>query len=437
MAISDELLNAERLVRGLFPNGRQERINGADCLRASDMAGGKPADNDGSFIIRLTDGRWYDFNGGVHGDTLDILKARYGYDNRIAVKVLREKGYLPDKPQRQRPDYTAGQADYERWEAALQANRAMPGPKAQADDADDPFGGPADLRRTTVKDDDAALAQSLIPFPLAPATDYPTEEFIRDYAAFKGWTLDADTPYRLFPYRAADDRLAIVVVRFNLADGKKQVRPLRWQAEGQWRWKQSGYGPAPLYNLPALLAEPQAPALIVEGEKAAQAGIGHKQLAGLIPTCPLGGSSVRPTDWTPLANRKVYILGDNDDAGSKFVGKVYALAQQAGAQPIVRIAPATAYQRLGGQGEPPPGWDIADAVILAQPCADCGKVAVQPRHSPEYPYRCADCVRKIMTDFMTPDPCGATDLPVDAAGYCADCKAAGWTFPCPPLTVAA
>lgn len=74
--------------------------------------------------------------------------------------------------------------------------------------------------------------------------------------------------------------------------------------------------PKPIYNLAGLLAQKDKPLLIVEGEKAADAGITLFPEFAVITW--LGGSgTASKADCTHLANRDIYLLPDNDSPGYK------------------------------------------------------------------------------------------------------------------------
>jgi hypothetical protein len=143
--------------------------------------------------------------------------------------------------------------------------------------------------------------------------------------------------------------------RFDMPEGK-EIRPLRYGLcygrEG-WHWKGwSGGAQAPLYRLPAVLADLAAPVLVVEGEKTADAA------DGLFPdravVSPMNGAqSPHKTDWSPLAGRDVTIWPDNDEPGLAFARKVAKLAKNAGAN-VVRIVTVP--------DGAPEGWDLADPV---------------------------------------------------------------------------
>ncbi|MCY2954812.1 MAG: AAA family ATPase [Planctomycetota bacterium] len=105
------------------------------------------------------------------------------------------------------------------------------------------------------------------------------------------------------------------VVRFNLADGEKQFRPI-YPAAGGWRIGDPP-GPLPLYRSDELPAP--GTVWVLEGERCADAGAG----LGLAATTSAHGSaSAAKTDWTPLAEKQVCILPDADAAGEKYAADV-------------------------------------------------------------------------------------------------------------------
>ena len=103
--------------------------------------------------------------------------------------------------------------------------------------------------------------------------------------------------------------------------------------------------PRPLYGLARLTQRPDAPVLVVEGEKVADA-------AGVIfpdhvcTTSPFGALSAAKADWTPLHGRTVVIWPDNDAAGLQYAADVARLV------PGARVVPVPASF--------PDKWDLAD-----------------------------------------------------------------------------
>lgn len=138
------------------------------------------------------------------------------------------------------------------------------------------------------------------------------------------------TPTVTYTYHEADGRIALIVARWNLPDGSKEIRPLTpWvdsNGASRWRWKQApktaqfwkdenAPKSCPLYNLLELMKRPQAAVLVVEGEKTADAAK-HLLPEYVVVTWAGGASSTSFTDWLPLAKRDVVIWPDHDPAGS-------------------------------------------------------------------------------------------------------------------------
>ena len=157
-------------------------------------------------------------------------------------------------------------------------------------------------------------------------------------------------PSQLWPYRYADGELAGYVARWDRPDGGKEIRPLVVK-DGHWR--QRGIPrPRPLYNLQAVRKHPDAPVLVVEGEKTSDAA--GKLFSSYVPTTSMNGAkAAHLSDWTPLKGREVVVWPDNDPDGQRYARKVAALVLTAGASSarIVRLPEGM-----------PPHWDLADPV---------------------------------------------------------------------------
>lgn len=161
-------------------------------------------------------------------------------------------------------------------------------------------------------------------------------------------------PSETWPYRDTESAILGYVWRFDLPDGSKEFTPLTfWQhpKKGQaWRFK-SWPPPRPLYGLDRLAARPEAPVVICEGEKAADAA------QALLPSwiavsAPGGSNSVRQADCDPLRGRRVVIWRDADKAGRKYAESFLTM--------LTGLASSIAVAR-------PPrdvkaGWDAADAL---------------------------------------------------------------------------
>ena len=157
-------------------------------------------------------------------------------------------------------------------------------------------------------------------------------------------------PSQLWPYQYADGELACYVARFDKPDGGKTFRPLVLE-NGSWRTK-SIPEPRPLYNLPALLARTEDTILVVEGEKTTDAA--EKLVSSYVPITSMNGSkSPQLTDWSPLKDRDVVVLRDNDSGGLQYAEDVTNL--------VLKVGPS----RLRIVQLPdgiPAKWDLADPI---------------------------------------------------------------------------
>jgi putative DNA primase/helicase len=144
-----------------------------------------------------------------------------------------------------------------------------------------------------------------------------------------------------------------IVTRF---PGKK-IRPLSWDGSA-WRWK-APPAPRPLLNLEALQAKPDAPALVVEGEKTADAAA-KLFPAVIVTTWPSGCKAVDKADWSPLEGRKVILWPDNDDVGRSAMARI--------AEKLLPMA-GTTVKVVANPPDAPEAWDIADADWTPQQAA--------------------------------------------------------------------
>jgi putative DNA primase/helicase len=112
-----------------------------------------------------------------------------------------------------------------------------------------------------------------------------------------------------YDYRDEAGRLLYQKVRYC----PKAFRLRRWDGSG-WKWDLKGVQRVP-YRLPELLARPEEPVCVVEGEKDVDAL--HK--LGMLAVCNDDGAE----NWTlehgrQLAGRRVAIIPDNDDSGRQY-----------------------------------------------------------------------------------------------------------------------
>ena len=175
---------------------------------------------------------------------------------------------------------------------------------------------------------------------------------------------DASQPYRYgsaaWPYPDADGTIRAYVVRFDLPDGSKDVRPLRFLPPDNqppdllnprhWRWKGwTAPEDVPIFNLHLLARRPNDPVLIVEGEKTAVAA--SKLFPSHVVLTWQGGSKrVGRAAIDPLLTRATPIVlwPDADKPGRDAM--VYLKARLPAAR-LVSLPDSL-----------PEGWDLADPI---------------------------------------------------------------------------
>jgi hypothetical protein len=147
-------------------------------------------------------------------------------------------------------------------------------------------------------------------------------------------------PSAVWTYRDEDGAVSGYACRYD-SKGEKQFRPLVLyrSADGTLAWRYEAWPvPRPLYGLDHLAARPQAPVLICEGEKAADAA--QRLLPGFVCiTSPNGAKSTAKADWTPLRGRVVVIWPDDDEAGDGYAKTVAKLVLEAGALSVAIVSP--------------------------------------------------------------------------------------------------
>ena len=166
-------------------------------------------------------------------------------------------------------------------------------------------------------------------------------------------------------YRNAEGEQLFWMQRFDIpaADGKdaRKIFVHRVWLDGGWHYPRSRGPqaddftcewptPRPLYRLPDLAARPDAPVLVVEGEKAAD------RAAELFPRTAVvswsnGAKAVPHVDWEPLRGRRVTLWPDNDQDGRTAMAR---LAEKL-------LALGCDLKAINPPDTLPSGWDIADA----------------------------------------------------------------------------
>lgn len=175
-------------------------------------------------------------------------------------------------------------------------------------------------------------------------------------------------PSLRWEYHNEAGQLLCLVYRFEpkAKDERKQFFPLTYceNDAGKREWRFQGLpDPRPLYHLDKLSANQRTPAVVCEGEKAADAAA-LLFPAAICTTLLNGAQAPHKTDWRPLVGRTVYLWPDNDEAGRECMAKVATLTKEAGAQ-SVQILNLSSFACAPGSNDLRPlheKWDAADAV---------------------------------------------------------------------------
>jgi hypothetical protein len=131
-------------------------------------------------------------------------------------------------------------------------------------------------------------------------------------------------------YRDSSGVVVGVVVRWDLPDGGKEIRPVSLHGD---HWRIAGMpNPRPLYRLEDLRDAKRV--YVCEGEKAVEAA----RSLGLVATTSAHGSkSPDKTDWSPLAEKEVVLLPDNDPAGLEYAEAVIGLLERLKPAPTIKV----------------------------------------------------------------------------------------------------
>lgn len=178
-----------------------------------------------------------------------------------------------------------------------------------------------------------------------------------------------------WPYRSYNDQLLGYTCRIEPTPGKKEVLPMTHKVHkdtGEMALRPGALPiPRSLYGAEMLRKSPNANVILVEGEKAADAG---RRLLGsfglLIMTWPGGCKAVDKADWSLLQNRKLVGWPDCDSQRDN-EGNLKPYTEQPGMAAMLRVSEILrdhqAPMRIvcvpqpgEGEGHWPAGYDFAD-----------------------------------------------------------------------------
>lgn len=172
-------------------------------------------------------------------------------------------------------------------------------------------------------------------------------------------------PARADAYRDATGRLLGYVLRIEFGKSDKITPTVTWCVgpDGTEQWCMRRFPtPRPLYGLDALAAKPDAPVLIVEGEKCRAAGAGAWPGYAVV-SWPGGSKGIGYVDWRPLRGRDVVLWPDADTAGREaMLGWLdHSGLLHRGVAQHAHAVGARSLRMVDTDGMPK-GWDIADAL---------------------------------------------------------------------------
>jgi Ti-type conjugative transfer relaxase TraA len=165
-------------------------------------------------------------------------------------------------------------------------------------------------------------------------------------------------------YRDEKGNLLFCILRLEPNEGgSKKIRPLSYGFDpknpSKKYWRTVGYKSESkaIYGLEKLYSNPNAPILIVEGEKTADSASKLFEKEGVIAITWVGGTgSVNKVDWRHLKGRDVTIWPDNDKAGIEAANIIVSGLRKLGVNSLKLVDPTYLEKSL------PPKWDLADEV---------------------------------------------------------------------------
>ena len=182
-----------------------------------------------------------------------------------------------------------------------------------------------------------------------------TYEYLPEFHTCKIWnktrnhynSIVADNVYT---YHDDEHRAVGQILRIKRKDGTKTILPCAMYEHEKdglvWAFGAMPT-PHPLYNLRDIMAYPDKPVLIVEGEKCVDLAKGI--LDNFVVTTWVGGAGgASKTDWRCLERREVYIWPDNDSPGKAAANRIAADLFYAEI-----VVPNRKWKK---------GWDIADEI---------------------------------------------------------------------------
>jgi len=286
--LSAQLLQqAENILLDICPGGKR---NGRE-YQASTTGGGHGS----SFCFNLHTGVWKDFATGEGGQDLIAL---YAHNNRINMKES---------------------AEHLQQTYIGQSRELIKSPQAKP------------------------MVKKIEPKPIKPPVNISPPSFTH---------FQLGNPSMVHEYKDINGDLLYYILRYETKDDEgnpsKEHRPLSYFDDGTWQWK-AWKKNRPLYGLENLPTSTDKLAIIVEGEKSADAARKFINKYQII-TWSGGSKATNKTDWTPLKDYEVILWPDADVAGIEAMADIKTILK-----PIVKTLKVIIPDRDDS-------WDAADAL---------------------------------------------------------------------------
>lgn len=222
------------------------------------------------------------------------------------------------------------------------------------------------------------FAGGIVPFPSRLHTGNVLDALTGQERRTVDWRRSKGFRPTVYGYHDADGRLIRCVVRYDHATEPKTFRQLRYCGKSKDNqnlfWFTDVPGTKPLYGLDLLQTRPEAPVLVVEGEKTADAAR-DRFLDVVAITWPNGADGVRRVDMTALAGRKLIVWPDNDSQGRR-AARLFAaraLVEAGAARAALVDVPPDFPAKWDLANEPPPEFashaELQRLVDTARPMA--------------------------------------------------------------------
>ncbi len=128
-------------------------------------------------------------------------------------------------------------------------------------------------------------------------------------------------PQALHTYTSSEKLPLYWRIRLKHPDGRKWIRPMKWDGSGYTYGEPEFSEGKPLYRLHELAARRDDPVFVVEGEWCAD----NLAKLGVLATTSGAADSASKADWRALEGRHVVIWPDHDEAGQRYAEGVAAI----------------------------------------------------------------------------------------------------------------